>query len=60
MNTCEECDFRFNFPSIPNKCICVKCKNKFVLNLHTLEWEPVEHFDAESRSDEVLINIWFN
>lgn len=50
-----DCDWRYNFPSIPNKRICKKCKTREALNLVTLEWTNV-FFD--SRSDDELINKW--
>jgi hypothetical protein len=53
------CDLRFNFPSLPNKCICVRCKGKAGLDLETLEWRDVERFNHRLGTDEEIINRWF-
>lgn len=47
--------FKYNFPSLPNKRICVNCYKKEGLNLKTLEWS--ETFNDE-RTDDELINKW--
>ena len=52
--------FKYNFPSLPNKAICEGCKLKMKLDLNTLEWENVEEFEGEKRSDEELCNEWVN
>lgn len=52
------CDFRYNFPSIPNKCICVRCDNKYELNLKTFEWESVDLFDIKYGTDEDRKKRW--
>ena len=51
-------ELKYNFPSIPNKCICARCKMKMELNLVTLVWENVETFDNEERTDEELCEKW--
>ncbi len=51
-------DFRFNFPSIPNKGICKKCKMKITFNGKDLEWEENEFTDSAGRTDEELIKQW--
>lgn len=51
--------WKFNFPSIPNKAICSRCKCKSILNLQTLEWKPVLTFENEERTDNELIKAWF-
>lgn len=52
-------DWRYNHPSLPNKCICKRCKQKQMLNLLILRWNNVESFDKETRTDEELIKKWF-
>ena len=51
-------DWRYNFPAIPNKRICKRCKEKEMLNLLTLGWNIVTSFDKETRTDEELIKKW--
>lgn len=60
MKTCPNHKLRYNFPTLPNKAICTKCKQKFLLNLVLLDWEEVDQFSGETRTDEELINKWFN
>ncbi len=50
--------WKYNFPSIPNKAMCTRCKCKSVLNLKTLEWISVKNFDKEKRTDEQLVRDW--
>ena len=54
----KECnhDWRYNFPSIPNKRICSECFTKEKLDLHTLEWS--DSFD-DKRTNKELIDSWF-
>jgi hypothetical protein len=51
---------RYNFSTLPNKAICKRCKQKFILNLQKLEWEEVKEFIGENRTDEELIIQWNN
>ena len=51
--------FRYNFPSLPNKAICVNCKEKKKLNLHALKWHKVKLFPNEKRSDSELCFMWY-
>lgn len=53
------CDWRYNFPSIPNKCICKRCHSKAKLNLTTLEWEEIPYFGGDLGTDEEMVNRWF-
>jgi hypothetical protein len=55
-----DCKYVYNFHSIPNKAICIKCKRKIELNLKTLEWEFVEKFKITYNlgTDEELIKRW--
>jgi len=48
----------YNFSTLPNKAICKKCKKKYALNLHKLDWEETLYFENETRSDEELIKKW--
>ena len=48
----------FNFSTMPNKCICSCCRIKAKFNLYTLEWENIDKFYDENRTDEVLIEKW--
>lgn len=50
--------WKFNFKSLPNKAICSRCKIKAELNLYTLEWESIDKFEGEKRSDEELCRTW--
>lgn len=52
------CDWRYNFPSMPNRCICFRCNAKAKLNLPTLEWEYVESFDPKYGTDEERKERW--
>lgn len=52
------CEWRFNFPSMPNKSICKRCKAKAELNLRTLEWESVSSFDEKLGTDDEIVNRW--
>jgi len=55
-----DCEYVYNFPSIPNRAICIKCKRKLELNLRTLEWEFVEKFNTtyDLGTDDELIKRW--
>ena len=48
----------YNFPSMPSKAICGRCKSKTKLNFKTLDWTSVDYFENETRSDEELIQKW--
>ena len=50
--------WRYNFLTLPNKCICSRCKRKEQLDLYLLEWSHVESFENETRSNKELINKW--
>lgn len=52
-------DYRYNFPSIPNKCICYRCSAKFEFGLKSLEWSSVNEFFSDRRTDEELKDKWF-
>ena len=54
----DKCDWKFNFPSIPNKAICKICHAKAELDLHTLEWMPIGVFKNEKRTDKELAKQW--
>lgn len=48
-------EWKYNFPSIPNKRICTTCPKKEKMNLKSLEWN--ETFE-DKRTDEELRNQW--
>jgi hypothetical protein len=50
--------WKYNFPSLPNKAICTRCKSKAKLDLHTLDWESVKTFEEEKRTDKELCRVW--
>ena len=50
--------WKYNFPSLPNKAICTRCKAKEKLDLYTLEWESIKTFEGEKRTDEELCRAW--
>lgn len=50
--------WKYNFPALPNKSICTRCKIKCELDLHTLEWKTVKNFKNETRTDDELCKYW--
>jgi hypothetical protein len=50
--------WKYNFPSIPNKAMCTRCKCKAVLDLKKLEWNNVDAFIGEKRTDKELARDW--
>ena len=50
--------WKYNFPTLPNKRICSRCKEKETLDLKSLEWGSPSFQDE--RSDNELIKKWFN
>lgn len=52
-------DWRYNFVSVPNKCICYRCNTKRLLNLKTLEWEKIYYFIPFLGSDIEIKNRWY-
>lgn len=50
--------WKYNFPSLPNKAICTRCKAKAKLDLHTLDWKSVKTFEGEKRTDDELCRAW--
>lgn len=59
-NICEinDHEYLYNFPSLPSKSICKKCKTKWKLNYNTLEWEITDKFNEILGNDEELIRRW--
>lgn len=49
---------RFNFPSVPDKCICYRCHTKWKLEGSTLSWYKVDGFSKELGTDEQMKNRW--
>jgi hypothetical protein len=47
--------WKYNFPSIPNKRVCKRCKKREGLNGYNLEWS--ETF-IDNRTDDELIKKW--
>lgn len=52
------CDWKYNFPSQPNKCICNNCDSKAVYNFNIDEWESVLEFKNDTRTNEELKKKW--
>lgn len=50
--------WKFNFASLPNKCICARCERKMVFDLDSNTWKPVNTFEGEKRTNKELINKW--
>lgn len=50
--------WKYNFPSIPNKAMCIRCKCKAVLDLKKLEWNSVDAFTGEKRTDKEIVRDW--
>lgn len=50
--------WKYNFPSLPNKSICIRCSKKAKLNLKTFEWEITKTFKDEKRTDKEIISNW--
>ena len=57
-----DCKYVYNFPSIPNRAICVRCKRKLELDLKNIKWNFVERFNTsiDLGTDEEIIKRWFN
>lgn len=53
------CDWKYNFPSIPNKCICARCYTKCKLDLATLEWQEILSFGQDLGTDQEMAARWF-
>jgi len=56
----KECthEIVYNFPSLPSKAICTKCRQKYIFDAHNLEWVEVDFFVNETRTDKELIEKW--
>lgn len=50
--------WRFNFLSVPNKGICMRCKKKIEYNYKNSTWEKTNKFSCETRTDKELIKKW--
>lgn len=48
----------YNFTSLPSKAICRRCKCKSRFDIKELEWNVVDDFAGDKRTDEQLIEIW--
>tara|TARA_R110000868_G_scaffold76573_6_gene220180 strand:- start:11363 stop:11569 length:207 start_codon:yes stop_codon:yes gene_type:complete len=51
-------DWKYNFSTMPNKAICTRCKIKSKFDLRELEWNPIDTFEGETRTDGELISAW--
>jgi hypothetical protein len=55
------CDIRFNFASLPSKCICRRCKTKWMWNLDPYsDWIEVDKFSTtiDLGTDQEMIDRW--
>ena len=52
--------WKYNFKSLPNKCICSTCKLKLKLDIKHMEWETVDKFEGDDRTDDELCDQWVN
>lgn len=55
--------YHYNFSSMPSKCICARCHQKWKANysgdlVHGEVWNEVDAFEGEERSDDELIKKW--
>lgn len=55
--------YLYNFVSMPSKCICGRCHQKWRADysgdlIHGEVWKEVDVFEGESRSDEEIIKKW--
>jgi hypothetical protein len=52
---------KFNFPinSMPDKCICKRCRIKGKINYKTFSFDYVDEFSKDLGTDEELIKRWF-
>lgn len=50
--------WRYNFKSMPSKAICSECEQKSRLNYSTMNWDLVNKFIGETRSNSELIKKW--
>ena len=48
----------YNFKTMPSKAICSRCKCKAKENFRYAEWEYVDNFGEDKRSDAELISKW--
>ena len=59
----EDHDYLYNFTSLPLKCICRRCHQKWKADfsgdlIHGEIWKPVDAFENDNRTDEELIKAW--
>ena len=53
--------WKYNFSTMPSKCICSRCKEKNMIDFKTIEdykWIKVDSFPNEKRTDNQLIKTW--
>ena len=61
--TIEGHEYLYNFASLPSKCICRRCHQKWRADyrgdlINDDIWKEVDHFENDSRTDEELIKAW--
>ena len=55
--------YLYNFASMPSKCICRRCHQKWRADysgdlIHGDVWHEVDAFEGETRTDEEIIKVW--
>ena len=55
--------YLYNFASMPSKCICGRCHQKWKTDysvdlVHGEIWHEVDAFEGDSRTDDELIKKW--
>jgi len=50
--------FRYNFPSLPSRCICQRCNLKMRFDVITLEWKIVDNFPETLGTEAELKKRW--
>ena len=54
-------DYRYNFTTKPDRCICARCRRKWELEIKTVQWKEVYKFtftEEDKRTDEEIIKQW--
>ena len=55
------CDFRYNFATMPDKCICSRCKSKWRRSFNPYrDWNEVDKFKTkfDLGTDQEMIKRW--
>lgn len=61
--TIEGHRYHYNFASMPSKCICARCHQKWRADysgdlIHGEIWHKVDAFEGEERTDEEIVKVW--